>query len=100
MPKGLTEQQIARYRRDGFYFPVSILSAAEAHSCRDRLEAQERTRAGPLSGNMRHKVHDNFDPEPAPRADLHEAALAAYREAVDRSAKALYHGTGRTQFRA
>jgi non-heme Fe2+,alpha-ketoglutarate-dependent halogenase len=44
--------------------------------------------------------HGNFDPEPAPRADLDAAALAAHRDAVERSAKALYAGTDRTQFRA
>ena len=45
-------------------------------------------------------THGNFDPEPAPRADLDAAALAAHRDAVERSAKALYAGTDRTQFRA
>jgi non-haem Fe2+, alpha-ketoglutarate-dependent halogenase len=44
--------------------------------------------------------HGNFDLEPAPRADLDAAALAAHRDAVERSAKALYAGTDRTQFRA
>ena len=45
-------------------------------------------------------THGNFDPEPAPHADLDAAALAAHRDAVERSAKALYAGTNRTQFRA
>lgn len=40
--------------------------------------------------------HGNFDPH----ADLDAAALAAHRDAVERSAKALYAGTNRTQFRA
>ncbi len=44
--------------------------------------------------------HGHFDPEPAPRADLDAAALAAHHDAVERSAKALYAGTDRTQFRA
>lgn len=44
--------------------------------------------------------HGNFDPEPAPKADLDPAALATHREAVERSAKALYSGTDRTTFRA
>jgi len=43
-------------------------------------------------------THGNFDPEPAPHADLDAAALAAHRDAVERSAKALYAGTNRTQF--
>lgn len=57
MPKSLTDVQVARYRRDGFHFPLPVFSAAEAGTYRDRLEAQERALGGPLSGNMRHKVH-------------------------------------------
>ena len=57
MTKLLTTDQVARYRRDGFHFPVSILSPAEARLYRDRLEEQERALGGPLTGNMRHKVH-------------------------------------------
>jgi len=45
-------------------------------------------------------THGNFDLEPAPRADLDTAALAAHRDAVERSQKVLYAGTDRTQFRA
>jgi ectoine hydroxylase-related dioxygenase (phytanoyl-CoA dioxygenase family) len=48
---------VARYHRDGFHFPVRVLSAAEARSYRDRLEASERRLGGPLSGNMRQKPH-------------------------------------------
>ena len=57
MTKCLAPEAIDRYRRDGFHFPVRVLSAVEARSYRDRLEAQERALGGPLSGNMRHKVH-------------------------------------------
>ena len=42
----------------------------------------------------------NVDHEPAPHADLDDAALAADKDAVARSLKALYSGTDRTQFRA
>lgn len=57
MPKRLTDDQVRRYRSDGFHFPVRVLSADEARTYRERLEAQERALGGPLSGNMRHKVH-------------------------------------------
>jgi non-heme Fe2+,alpha-ketoglutarate-dependent halogenase len=57
MSKVLTADQVSRYRRDGFHFPVPVLSTAEARSYRDRLEANERTLGGPLSGNMRQKPH-------------------------------------------
>jgi chlorinating enzyme len=57
MPKLLTADQVSGYKRDGFHFPVRALSPADARSYRDRLEAQERALGGPLTGEMRHKVH-------------------------------------------
>jgi hypothetical protein len=45
-------------------------------------------------------THGNFDLEPEPRTDLDAAALAAHRDAVERSVKALYAGTAKTEFRA
>ena len=57
MGKVLSTEAMAQYHRDGFYFPVPALSAAEAHDYRDRLEAHERANGGPLAGGMRHKVH-------------------------------------------
>jgi chlorinating enzyme len=57
MPKRLTEREVARYRRDGFHFPVRVLSTDQARRYRDRLEAQERRLGGPLAGDRRHKVH-------------------------------------------
>ncbi len=57
MPKLLTAEQVARYRHDGFHFPVPVLSADEARSYRDRLEENERALGGPLSGNLRQKPH-------------------------------------------
>jgi non-haem Fe2+, alpha-ketoglutarate-dependent halogenase len=57
MGKRLSEQAVAQYRRDGFYFPLRAISPREAQAYRDRLEAQERALGGPLQGEMRHKVH-------------------------------------------
>ena len=57
MGKSLSAEAVARYRRDGFHFPVPVLSAAEARTYRDKLEAHERATGGPLAGGMRHKVH-------------------------------------------
>jgi ectoine hydroxylase-related dioxygenase (phytanoyl-CoA dioxygenase family) len=42
----------------------------------------------------------HFDPEPRPKADLDEAALAAHADAVGRQVKALYQGTDKAEFRA
>jgi non-heme Fe2+,alpha-ketoglutarate-dependent halogenase len=57
MPKVLSDAELARYRQDGFHFPVRVLSTGEARAYRDRLEESERRLGGPLSGNMRQKPH-------------------------------------------
>jgi len=41
MPKALTPAQVAAYRRDGFCFPIDLLSAAEAAAARGNMEALE-----------------------------------------------------------
>jgi Phytanoyl-CoA dioxygenase (PhyH) len=53
----LSADAIAAYRRDGFHFPVPILSPAEAAGLRARLEAVEAAQGGPLKAAMRHKPH-------------------------------------------
>jgi non-heme Fe2+,alpha-ketoglutarate-dependent halogenase len=55
--KSLTPEIVAKYKRDGYYFPVPVMAAAEARSYRDKLEAHERATGGPVASNMRHKVH-------------------------------------------
>ena len=50
---GLNESAIVRYRRDGFLFPLPVLSSGEARACRRRLESLEATHRGEL----RHKPH-------------------------------------------
>jgi len=44
--------------------------------------------------------HHYFDPEPRPRQDIDEAALAAHADAVNRQVAALYQGTSKKEFRA
>jgi len=53
----LSAEAVARYRRDGFYFPIRALSPEEARGHRARLEAVERARGGPLGGLLRQKSH-------------------------------------------
>ncbi|MSO80387.1 MAG: hypothetical protein EXQ97_01825 [Alphaproteobacteria bacterium] len=53
----LLDDQAERYRRDGFLFPVRVLTRAEAEGYKVKLEAYERSAGGPISGNRRHKVH-------------------------------------------
>jgi non-heme Fe2+,alpha-ketoglutarate-dependent halogenase len=57
MTKLLTEDAVARYRRDGYHFPIDVLGAAETRDLRARLEAHEATAGGPISGDRRHKPH-------------------------------------------
>jgi non-heme Fe2+,alpha-ketoglutarate-dependent halogenase len=56
MGKRLSEADIARYRRDGFLFPIDAFSRDDAHRFRDRLEDFER-----CDGRQFGKGH-NFKP--------------------------------------
>ena len=53
----LSAEALAQYRRDGFYFPIRVLSPDEARGYRARLEAVEREHGGPLGGLLRQKSH-------------------------------------------
>jgi non-haem Fe2+, alpha-ketoglutarate-dependent halogenase len=57
MPKLLSSSAVDAYRRDGYYFPVPVLSAAEVAHCRENLEQHEARTGAPLQGNWRHKSH-------------------------------------------
>lgn len=57
MPRRLTEAQVAQYRRDGFYFPVPVLSLAEALNLRQRLENFESGQGHGLQGTQRLKTN-------------------------------------------
>jgi hypothetical protein len=57
VPKLLTRDAVEAFWRDGFHFPVRVMDAEEARGFRARLEAHEAAQGGPLTSNMRHKVH-------------------------------------------
>ena len=57
MPKVLSNSALEMYRRDGYYFPVSVLSPKEVAHFRRCLEQHEATTGQPLQGNFRHKAH-------------------------------------------
>jgi chlorinating enzyme len=57
MGKRLSASAIAAYRRDGYYFPVRVLSHDQAAWYRGRLERVERDLGGPLRGAYRIKPH-------------------------------------------
>ena len=54
--KALTEAAVRQYEDLGYYSPVPVMAASEAHALRDRLEAFEAS-AGRLAGKLRHKPH-------------------------------------------
>jgi hypothetical protein len=56
MRDGAIMPWVDRYHRDGYYAPIRVLSADEAHACRARLETWEATR-GALRGDLRHRAH-------------------------------------------
>ena len=57
MPKALNQAAIARYARDGFYFPHRVMTAGEADHYHRRLQTYEIATGGPIASNYRHKVH-------------------------------------------
>ena len=57
MTKLLSAASLERYRRDGFFFPIPVLTPAEAREYRRRLEAVETAHGGALTGEIRHKPH-------------------------------------------
>ena len=56
MPKHLTPEAIARYERDGFHFPIRVMSAAEAGAIRADVETAERHFAA-RGERLRHRPH-------------------------------------------
>jgi len=55
--KQLTAKAIQQYRDAGYYFPLRVLTTAEAARCREQLESVERELGGPLRGIYRIKPH-------------------------------------------
>lgn len=60
MPKVLTDKQIQNYHRNGYHFPLDLLSPAETQQLRRRIEDYEAKSGGPIKGEMRHKSHIVF----------------------------------------
>src|SRR6201989_2530433 len=56
----LSEAEVASYRRNGYHFPVDVLSADEVADFRRKLEDYEAASGGPIQGEMRHRSHVLF----------------------------------------
>jgi hypothetical protein len=57
MPKLLSEDEVARYREEGWLAPIRVMGEDEAAGLRAALEAVEGRMGGPLRGDLRHKSH-------------------------------------------
>lgn len=57
MTKVLSPEAVEQYHRDGFYFPVRVMSEEDARRYRRSLEEHEGRLGQPLQSNRRHKVH-------------------------------------------
>jgi non-heme Fe2+,alpha-ketoglutarate-dependent halogenase len=57
MPKKLTSEQIKQFNRDGYLFPIRVMSEEAVKAFRNKLEDFERKAGGPLSGDLRFKTH-------------------------------------------
>jgi hypothetical protein len=57
VPKRLTEDQVAGYRRDGFVTPVRLFSEDEAAELRREFETIEDSMGGALKGIFRTKIY-------------------------------------------
>ena len=90
MPKALTVQQVENYRRDGFLFPVPILSPDETAAFRRELEAVEASMGGKFIGTPRTKFYLRFPW--AHRLATHPAILDAVEDLIGPDIM-LYHNT-------
>jgi len=57
MPRSLTDQEIADYRKDGLLFPKPGISRDDAARYLATLEAYEKETGGPVNGKYRYKCH-------------------------------------------
>ena len=53
----LDADAVEQFNRDGYLFPIRVMSADEAARHRSALETYEGSSGGPIAGNLRHKTH-------------------------------------------
>ena len=57
MPKQLSDQAVAQYSNEGYYYPIQLLGEEKVTHYRSLLEAFEEKRGEPLGGALRSKSH-------------------------------------------
>lgn len=90
MTRRLTPDQVAAYERDGYVFPVDVLSAAEVAACRNELQAWEAARGAPIDFPEKSKSYLLFDW--ADRLVHHPAVLDAVEDLIGPDIL-VYHST-------
>ncbi|MFM1856609.1 MAG: hypothetical protein RLZ83_1918 [Pseudomonadota bacterium] len=90
MPRKLTPEQVKAYERDGFVFPIDVLSAQEVHDCRHELEAWEKARGAAIDFPEKSKSYLLFDW--ADRLVHHPAILDAVEDVIGPDIL-VYHST-------
>lgn len=61
MPKLLSTEQVAAYERDGYVFPIDVLTPEEVHQARSELEAWEAQQGKPIDFPEKSKSYLLFD---------------------------------------
>ena len=59
MPKILTAEAIEQYRRDGYFSPLAVLTAAEVSDSRGALESFEKSQGCSLQGAQKSEPVQN-----------------------------------------
>jgi len=80
MPRVLSNEALAAYRRDGYYSPLRVFSIPQARELRNCLEAHEARAGAPLQGKWRVKTHLLFTW--ADRIVHHPAILDAVEDVI------------------
>ena len=60
MPKKLTQHQVDAYHRDGFVFPVEVMTPGEAEALRIQLEDIEQRFPEEINAHNRNNAHLTF----------------------------------------
>lgn len=55
--QGVSREQVARYKRDGYLFPLRAIDPVQAAEARHGLEAFEKSQGGHIGKDQRHKPH-------------------------------------------
>ena len=53
----LDEDQVTAFRRDGYVFPLRVMSESDAGECYARFRSMETNCGGALTGPLRYKPH-------------------------------------------